>query len=158
MTPLLVILVLVIVAALPSLIRRFGKHNMMQGRATIYTYLSGPCPQCGSLLEEHDWAMFACTVASEENRARLEEFFNAAKAHDWASLNSFSDWEGSQDDMEAYVVRCSSGGVVFVLWNPFELFDSAAQTMRETITLDQMAEIEKLVRATSWHVASPSAK
>lgn len=98
--------------------------------------------------------MFATTVASDANKTRLEEFFEKAKAHDWRGLKSFSDWEGTQNDMEAYVVRCSSGGLVFVIWNPYELFDSDELYMRENASAEEMFEIEKLLPSTSWHIRS----
>jgi len=154
MIPLLVLLVLVIVATLPSLFSRFGKPASVGGKETIWRYLAGPCPQCGCSLEEHDWAMFATTVASEANKPRLEEFFKKAKAHDWRGLKSFSDWEATQNDMEAYVVRCSSGGVVFVLWNPYELYDSDELYMREGISPDEVLAIEAMVPSTSWRIGS----
>jgi hypothetical protein len=157
-TPLIIVLVLVTVASLPSLFSRFGKPAVVDGNATINHYLSGPCPKCGSSLEAHDWAMFATAVASEANKTRLEEFFEKARAHDWQGLKAFSDWEGTQNAMEAYVVRCSSGGVVFVVWNPYELFDSDELYMRENVSADEMLEIEKLLSSTSWHIGSPSTK
>jgi len=105
MIPLFVVLALVGVAVIPSLMSRFGKPPVLDGNATIVRYLAGPCPQCGCSLEGHDWAMLASTVASEANKRRLENFFEKAKARDWSGLILFSDWKGTENDMEAYVVQ-----------------------------------------------------
>jgi len=95
--------------------------------------------------------MYACTVADKKNKPRLEEFFNNVKTHDWRSLNSFSDWKGDKNNMEAFVVRCASGGVMFVLRNPYELYETDELYLLENISSAEMAEVERLVPSTSWH-------
>jgi hypothetical protein len=139
-----------------TILGRFGSHNEIV--LGIRSYLSGPCPNCGKPLKEHDWAMFAGTAASEKNKPRLNDFFNKVQAHDWRSLGSFSDWEATQNNMEAYAVRCSSGGMVFVLWSPYELYESDQVYLKEKIPPAEMSEIEKLVPPTSWQVAPATAK
>ena len=57
--------------------------------------------------------------------------------------------------MEAYAIRCASGGMVFVLWNPFELYESDQLYFMVTLTPAEMKETEGLVPATSWKVAAP---
>ena len=121
----------------------------------IRRHLLGACPNCEKPLEQHDWAMFACTVATKANKLRLEDFFKRVQEHDWQSMKSFSDWDATQNDMEAYVVRCASGGVVFVLWNPYELYESDQLYMREIVSSTEMSEIKNLLKPTSWQVAAP---
>jgi hypothetical protein len=157
-TPLLLVSVFFLIVVVSYLKNRFDKPGATGGDAGIDRYLVGPCPQCGSLLEGHDWAMFACTVASQANDIRVKEFLEKAKARDWQGLRSFSDWEGDQNDLEAYVVRCSSGGVVLIILDPFELFDCEQLYMRENVSADEMLEIQKKLRPTSWHIAPDAPK
>jgi hypothetical protein len=137
-----------------TIVGRFGwRREVVLG---IRRFLSGPCPNCGSSLAEHDWAMFATTVAGEKNTPRLTEFFAKIKERDWRSVGTFADWDPIQNDMEVYAVRCVSGGVVFVLRNPFELYESDELYLRETISAAEIVEIEKLIPSTSWQ-KGPSA-
>jgi len=134
---------------------RFGReYKVVLG---IERFLVGACPNCGKPLNEHDRANFASTVASEDNKPRLTEFFESIKKHDWCAVSRFNDFDATKDDMEVYAVRCASGGVVFVFENPFELYESDELYCRETVSAAEMLEIESLVSPTSWQVGGPDA-
>jgi hypothetical protein len=99
--------------------------------------------------------MFATTVASKANKIRLEEFFKNVDARDWRSLCCFHDWTGTENDMEAYILRCVKGGVVFGWKKPFELYAPDELYSRIVISADELEEIERHLKPASWHIARP---
>ena len=104
--------------------------------------------------------MFASTVASEKNAPRLTEFFEKVKAHDWRSVAGFTDFEATENDVLAFAVRCVSGGFVFVVQSPYELWKNEELYVSELVTAAEMSELERLIPTTSWHIAgdrTPSA-
>jgi len=97
--------------------------------------------------------MFATTVASKANKISLEQFFKDIEVRDWRSLCSFHDWNATENDMEAYVVRCPKGGVVFIWKKPFELYEPDELYFRIVISADEVAEIEQHLKPASWKIA-----
>lgn len=142
-----------------TLLGRFGrKAEIHTEDTTMHRWLTGQCNQCPKPLAEHDWAGFASTVASEQNKGRLTDFFNKVKEHDWRSVATFHDYDATQDDMLAFAVRCVSGGFVFVVRSPFELWQDDELHLREAITPAEMKEIESHIPSDSWHVGTSSAR
>jgi hypothetical protein len=131
-----------------TLLGRFGRKP--EG-TTMNRWLVGPCSRCPRLLTEHDWAMFASTVASPQNKPRLIEFFEKVKAHDWCSVAAYTDFDATENDVLVYAVRCVSGGFVAVVRSPVELYENDELYLRENVTAAEMSEIERLVPATEWH-------
>jgi hypothetical protein len=130
-----------------TLVGRFGRKP---NGTPMNLWLTGPCGLCPKPLSEHDWAMFASTVASKENMPRLKEFFEKVKEHDWRSVATFNDFDATEDDVLVYAVRCESGGSVAVVRSPFELYENDELYLRETVTPDEMSVIERLIPSTSW--------
>ncbi|HWC99824.1 MAG TPA: hypothetical protein VG456_23850 [Candidatus Sulfopaludibacter sp.] len=140
-----------------TVLGRFGKKKEVHSEdTTMHRWLTGQCSQCPKPLAEHDWAGFASTVASERNKDRLTEFFEKVKEHDWRSVSKFQDYDATQNDMLVFAVRCVSGGFVFVVRSPFELWQDDELYLRETVTPVEMSEIESLISSDSWHVGKPS--
>lgn len=140
-----------------TLLGRFGKKQEIHNEdTTMHRWLTGQCTQCPKSLAEHDWAGFASTVASERNKERLTDFFEKVKEHDWRSVAKFQDYDATQNDMLVFAVRCVSGGFVFVVRSPFELWQDDELCLRETVTTDEMSAIESLIPSDSWHVGAPS--
>jgi hypothetical protein len=126
-------------------------HQPMLG---IQRFLVGPCAQCEKSLEEHDFVMFACTVANDLNKLRVEAFFNSIRCRDWRALSKFTEFEGDKNNLEAFVIRCSPGGVLMVLWSPFELCEDDQLRMQANLSAAEMREIEELVPKKFWTAAS----
>jgi hypothetical protein len=129
----------------------------------IHEWLAGQCSQCSKPLAGHDWAGFAGTVATEQNKERLRDFFEKVKEHHWGSVATFQEFDATQNDMLVFAVRCVSGGFVFVVRSAFELFDGDKIYLREAVTQAEMMEIENHVPPDSWHIGAgaasrPSAK
>ena len=131
-------------------IRRLLPKAVVEG---FLPYGSEPCPSCSGNYETHDWAMFATTVASKASKTSLEQFFKDIEARDWRSLCSFQDWKGTENNVEAYVVRCPKGGLVFVWKKPFELFEPDELYFRIVISVHEVAEIERHLKPASWKIA-----
>jgi hypothetical protein len=98
--------------------------------------------------------MFASTVASEKNMARLTEFFEKVRGHDWPCVAAFTEFDATENDVVAYAVRC--GGFVAVVRSPFELYENDELYLRENVTATEMAVIESLIPSTSWHTGESS--
>jgi hypothetical protein len=139
-----------------TLTGRFGSEQPDSTETfTWANWFAEPCPHCGELLTGHDWVMFASTVASATNKAQMEKFHNHVRTHEWPCLRSLNEWKGDQDNVEAFVLRCASGALLFLRWNPFEPYESDGLCGQEIIPGDEMAEIDSLVPATSWHPGPP---
>ena len=145
-----------LIVGLPCLRYTFAGSFGPRRREAVAANLSVPCPHCAGPISDHAWTMFACTVASDENKARVQDFEGRIKSHDWISLRKFSEWEGTKNNLNAVVLRCGSGGAVLVLWDPFELWDSQQVCSVEKISPAEMSVIEDLIRSTGWSPAPPS--
>ena len=125
-----------------TLLARFGKKKEIHTEDTTKPFA------------EHDWAGFASTVASEQNKERLTDFFEKVKEHDWRSVAKFQDYDATQNDMLVFAVRCVSGGFVFVVRRPFELWQDDEVYLREAVTSAEMMEIKSHIPPDSWHVGT----
>jgi hypothetical protein len=138
-----------------TLVGRFGRKTEIQsGDIETHRWLTGQCSQCPKPFPEHDWAGFASTVASEQNKDRLTDFFEKVKEHDWRSVAKFQDYDATQNDMLVFAVRCVSGGFVFIVRSPFELWEDDEVYLREAVTPAEMAEIESWIPPDSWQVST----
>ena len=109
------------------------------------------CPVCAGNLDDHSYASFAITVASPENKERLEEFCRLLKAHDWGRLTQFDDFDPLLNAIEAFAVKCVSGAIVLLtVRNPFELFDSNEVLDCEALDSTTGNEVESLIESDKW--------
>jgi len=122
------------------------------GDPTAQNLLSmlGHCPACALDFTSHHYTLFAVTVAGKKNVPRLADSIQHAKAHDWKALRAFQEFDGLSDSLEAFVVRCSSGGSLVLARSPFELYESDEVLMIETLAGDSFAELAVLVAAKEW--------
>jgi hypothetical protein len=138
-----------------TLLGRFGKKKEIHTEdTTMHRWLTGQCVQCPKPFAEHDWAGFASIVASEQNKGRLSDFFEKVKEHDWRSVAKFQDFDATQNDILVFAVRCVSGGFVFVVRSPFELWQDDEVYFREAVTPAEMVEIERHIPLDSWHAGT----
>lgn len=129
---------------------RFGSgHHQTADRPPN---LSTPCPNCGEPMRDHAWTLFASTVVSKKNLARLKDFEARVRSHDWVSLKSFSEWEGTKDNLDAFILRCRSGGAVLVYLDPFELYGPQLRSAGR-IAPEEMSAIENIVGSSGWSSA-----
>ena len=96
-------------------------------------------------------------MASDQNKERLTDFFEKEKDHKWRSVAKFQDFDATQNDMLVLAVRCVSGGFVFVVRSPFELWEDDEVYLREVVTPAEMLDIERLIQSDSWHVGRSTA-
>src|SRR5579862_4039428 len=94
---------------------------------------SDPCPHCEVPVGEHAWAMFASIIADEKNHLRSEDFLSLAVHHHWVSLRAVREFKGSQNVLLAYVLRCKTGGALFVWWDPYELWEPSMLQLVQNI-------------------------
>lgn len=138
-----------------TLLGRFARKPEIQScDSDTQLWLTGQCSQCPKAFPEHEWALFATTVATKQNKDRLTEFFEKVKEHDWRSVAKFQDFDATQNDMLVFAVRCVSGGFVFVVRSPFELWEDDEVYLREPVTQAEMAEIESHIQPDSWNAST----
>jgi len=137
---------------------RFGSKSQTCREEDLNPWLKVQCDQCSTPFSDHVRAMFASTVASEKNKARLIEFFEKVKAHDWRSVAGFTDFDATENDVLAFAVRCVSGGFVLVVRSPYELWEEDQLYLSEPVTAAEMSELESLIPATAWNVGGDRTK
>jgi hypothetical protein len=134
-----------------------GRFSWRRGTtAGIERFLRDTCPNCGLLLFDHPRAIFACTVANQDNADRVHDLCDKVKAHDWRSVATFTDWSSTEDDLAVYAVKCSSGGLVFLARDPFHLYEPERVHAREVISATEMALIEALIPCERWDHSTSS--
>ena len=124
------------------------------GRKTEIQWLTGQCSQCPKALAEHDWAGLASAVVTEQNKERLTTFLEKVKEHDWRSVATFQDYDATHDDMLVFAVRCISGGFVFIVRSPLELWEDDEVHLCEAVTPAETMEIESYIPSDSWRVGT----
>jgi hypothetical protein len=111
------------------------------------------CPACGAHLHYHSYALFAITVASDERKKELLEFFHTLKAHDWLKARQFDDFDPLLNAAEAFVLKCVSGSLVLLMVrSPFELFDASNIMDFEVLDDENGKELNALIEADRWQM------
>ncbi len=113
------------------------------------------CPACAGNLDDHSYARFAVTVATDENNERLERFCHALKARDWIALKPFDDFDPLRNALEATVLRCASGVLVMLaVRDPFELFDSTVVLGYDVLDQVNGDALGSLIASDQWRSLS----
>jgi hypothetical protein len=111
------------------------------------------CPACEADLNDHSYALFATTVASDERKQELLEFFQALKAHDWRRAQKFEDFDPLLNAAEAFALKCVSGTLVLLMVrNPFELFDASSLMYSEVLDGESGKELNAFIEAGAWRM------
>lgn len=109
------------------------------------------CPACLQATSSHSFGVIATTVIGDREKPRVTEFLGHVKRHEWNSLSRFKDWQSERDHLVAYVITCrKGGGVVFVVRNPFELYDADEALLEEALTPEDLAAVSGLVPEGEW--------
>jgi hypothetical protein len=109
-------------------------------------------------LSRHRFAQLATTVATEDNKHRVQELLGRVKHHQWSAL---SEYKGFQSDQNAVVVYSitgpHSGGMVALVRDPFELYEPADLYLLEQLSPDEVLVVTALISVGDWHDLSPDA-
>jgi hypothetical protein len=160
--PLTIAAILIVLIALPTIrtfLWDFFGYFPAPRAASVVQRLPGTCPHCGGSFSTHEWAEFAVTVAKEKTEPRTLEFLEHLKHHRFEELHGFHEFEGTENAIVAYVVRCQAkGGVVFAIVNPFELGEDDWILAQESVNPSEMREIDSLLKPKFWHYPDVSPK
>jgi hypothetical protein len=104
------------------------------------------CPFCGRAMLGHSNSLLASVVINHKDPRRLHEFFEAMKSHRWAEMLAFQEWEGGQDDLELYGLRCQYDRVnLVIVRSPVELYDNdeiiGIEALSEEVSQDLLAHV-----------------
>ncbi len=109
------------------------------------------CPGCGDTIADHSVSLLASMVIDREDKRRLHAFFDALKCRRWTELLASQDWEGGEDDVELYGIRCKSDRVTLVVVrSPFELLASDEIIGVEVLTKEESRDLLALVEQEKW--------
>ena len=142
--------------ALDGSLRMFGKKNEIGdvSAAELHRMLK-VCPSCQGSLHAHHYADFAITVASDETRTRLPEFFQALKEHRWSEAKRFQDFDPRYNAAVAKVLRCVTGSLVMLITrDPEELLESINIEAVEVLSQKSGRELEAEIEPNQWRTLS----
>jgi hypothetical protein len=64
------------------------------------------------------------TVLAHDCANRVRQFFNACDDRNWVEAQRFQEFDSEQDAIIAYVMRCHTGRIAFLLeLSPFEYYE-----------------------------------
>jgi len=129
----------------------FWRRAGEDGTAKNLAAMLGRCPACASDFHGHYYALFAVAIARKKDVPTLTEFVNHAEVHNWKALREFKKFDGSSNNLLAFMIRCFSGGALVLVRSPFELFENDEVLMIDPIEDGAFAEVVALVPATEWH-------
>lgn len=131
----------------------FSELEAQKATALELRRMLGMCPICKSSFEDHLYALFATDVISNKGTdTNLDDFFTALKSHQWPRVRASQAWDATGDNVEVYIIRCSSGrNALVTVRSPFEIFDPS--TILDCEMLDEEGEraLHELVADSSWH-------
>jgi hypothetical protein len=82
------------------------------------------CPVCRGDFRQHSYTLFAMTVLAHNSGQRVKEFFDACDDRNWIEARMFQEFDAEQDAVVAYVMRCHTGRIAFLLeLSPFEYYE-----------------------------------
>ena len=110
------------------------------------------CANCGARLLHHEYSLLATLAITKNTQETKIKFFEAVKDHQWAILHEFQDWHGADDDIEAYLIRCSKRNLsVAVLKTHFELLQPARLLYTEVLTAGEGGRLLDTFPNLKWH-------
>ena len=109
------------------------------------------CPACKGSLHAHQFVDFAITIASNETKTQLLDFFRALKKHDWRAAKRFQDFDPRYNAAIAKVLRCVSGSIVLlIIRDPEELWESSNIEDYEVLSPEIGRALEAEIESSQW--------
>jgi hypothetical protein len=82
------------------------------------------CPVCRGDFTQHFYTLFAMTVLTHDSSQRVRQFFDACDDWNWEEAQMFQEFDTEQDAVVAYVMRCHTGRIAFLLeLSPYEYYE-----------------------------------
>lgn len=104
------------------------------------------CPICGQSMEGHFFGLLASMALGSSQEPSIARFFGIVRQHGWSQLAEFNEWNGTSDNLVAYVIRgMHASGVVIVVKNVFELYEQDEIILQEIEPDSEMSHIAKTV-------------
>jgi hypothetical protein len=93
------------------------------------------CGVCKSAAEGHLFKSMASTPIREGQPDRPQALLHAIKQHDWTTMLSFNEWEGTLASVDAIGLKCPSGRCsVVALLSPYELSEPYVLLHQEVVS------------------------
>ena len=94
--------------------------------------------------------MIATVVLDPGNKSKAEPFCRAFREHRWESLKAFQKWKATNDNLEAYAIRCETGCALLVVYSHFELLHCDCVFHCEPLSVEEGLSLESLVPEKNW--------
>jgi len=105
------------------------------------------CSICNKGLLDHRYVQLA-TSFRETNVAKM---LNLVRAHRWAELLAFQEWNPELDALVAYAITGPhEGGMVVAIKSSYELFESDEVYLNEMVTSEDIDSIGASLNEKAW--------
>lgn len=119
--------------------------------ATKLRALIPRCSVCSTDMSRHRFAQIATTVATEDNKLRVQELLGCVKHHQWSALTKYKDFQPDQNAVVVYsITGPHSGGMVVLIRDPFELYEPPELYLLEQLSPAEVSVVAALVPAGDW--------
>jgi len=91
------------------------------------------------------------TILAEQRSRRVREFFDACDDRNWEEAQAFQDFDGEQDAVIAYVLRCHTGRKAFLLeLSPFEYYEPDRLIAISLLDIECGEKLDRQIDDTNW--------
>jgi hypothetical protein len=126
--------------------------TMQHPTAAMLKTLIPRCAVCGNDLSGHRFAQIATSIATEDNKLRLQELIGHWRRREWSALAEFQDFSPVRNAVVVYsITGPHESGMVVLIRDPFELYESAEVYLQEQLSPEAVSAISALVPARDWH-------
>ncbi|MBO0800601.1 MAG: hypothetical protein J2P31_17415, partial [Blastocatellia bacterium] len=108
-------------------------------------------PVCRGDFAQHFYTLFAMTILTQESGRRVRQFFDACDDGDWEEARKFQDFDAEQDAVVAYVLRCHTGRIAFLLeLSPFEYYEPDRLFALSLLDVECSQKLDGQIEENNW--------
>jgi len=109
------------------------------------------CALCGTNLSGHRFALIASTLATEDNRHRVQALISRVIRHEWSALTQYRDSSREQNAVLVYsITGPHDGAMVVLIRDPFEQYEAAELYLQEQLLPGEASVLTTLTPLVDW--------
>lgn len=109
------------------------------------------CPVCRGDFTQHFYTLFAMTILTQESSRRVRQFFDACDDRNWEEARRFQEFDAEQDAVVAYVLRCHTGRIAFLLeLSPFEYYEPDRLFALSLLDAECGQQLDRQIEENNW--------
>jgi hypothetical protein len=110
--------------------------------------LLGKCPKCSDPLAGHSYAEYAQAAGKDD----MDRLLSGYEANRWQELREIQSFNGLQNALIAYAIRCEDGhGSIVVIVSTAELWDSDQLISTRALTSEEWLRLLQATPELHWH-------